>query len=81
VRHGLDDVSLIELFAWMKRHSRPGWLAARFIASATTMAAQYCRGIGNAPKSAEVVAALQARAGHPSALVREHVAWALVQLL
>jgi epoxyqueuosine reductase len=34
-------------------------------------------GLGNAPKSAAAVAALRARARHPSALVREHVAWAL----
>jgi len=34
-------------------------------------------GLGNAPTSADVVAALRARADHPSALVREHVLWAL----
>jgi epoxyqueuosine reductase len=34
-------------------------------------------GLGNAPTSEEVVAALEARAHDPSALVREHVAWAL----
>jgi epoxyqueuosine reductase len=33
--------------------------------------------LGNAPTSPEVVAALRARAAEPSALVREHVAWAL----
>src|SRR6266404_1668960 len=34
-------------------------------------------GLGNAPTSAAVVAALEARRDHPSALVRSHVAWAL----
>jgi epoxyqueuosine reductase len=34
-------------------------------------------GLGNAPTTAEVVAALRARADHPSALIREHVRWAL----
>ena len=34
-------------------------------------------GLGNAPTSLPVVAALRARADHPSALVREHVHWAL----
>ena len=34
-------------------------------------------GLGNAPGTPEVVAALRARADHPSALVREHVQWAL----
>ena len=35
--------------------------------------------LGNAPKSAEVCDALKARADHPSAVVREHVAWALAK--
>jgi len=34
-------------------------------------------GLGNAPASVRVVAALRARLDHPSALVREHVRWAL----
>jgi epoxyqueuosine reductase len=37
--------------------------------------------LGNAPTSAAVVGALRARAGHPSTLVREHVAWALARHL
>jgi epoxyqueuosine reductase len=35
--------------------------------------------LGNAPTSAEVVAALRSRADDASALVREHVAWALAR--
>ena len=35
--------------------------------------------LGNAPPSAAVNQALQSRAGHSSALVREHVAWAMAQ--
>jgi epoxyqueuosine reductase len=35
--------------------------------------------LGNAASSAPVIAALQARREHPSALVREHVDWALEQ--
>jgi epoxyqueuosine reductase len=34
-------------------------------------------GLGNAPTTPAVLAALESRAHHPSALVREHVAWAL----
>ncbi len=80
VRHGLDDVALTELFAWdetafkeklagnaIHRIGHEQWL--RNIAVA----------LGNAPKSAEVLAALQTRVQHPSLLVREHVAWALEQ--
>jgi epoxyqueuosine reductase len=35
--------------------------------------------LGNAPSTPDNVAALGARAGHPSELVREHVAWALAE--
>lgn len=78
IRHGLDDVSLVELFGWdeaefknklsgssIYRIGHEQWL--RNIAVA----------LGNAPKSVAATAALQSRAGHPSDLVREHVAWAL----
>ena len=34
-------------------------------------------GLGNAPRSAAVLSALRERLDHPSALVREHVRWAL----
>ena len=36
--------------------------------------------LGNAEPAAEVIEALEGRRGHPSALVREHVAWALERL-
>jgi epoxyqueuosine reductase len=80
VRHGLDHAQLIDLFAWsetdfldktrgsaIRRIGHERWL--RNIAVA----------LGNAPTSGELIAALTRRAGHPSALVREHVQWALAQ--
>ena len=80
VRNGLDCATLIELFAWdeaqfnerhagsaIRRIGHERWL--RNIAVA----------LGNAPTAPEVIAALQVRANHPSELVREHVAWALMQ--
>ncbi|HEY0232676.1 MAG TPA: tRNA epoxyqueuosine(34) reductase QueG, partial [Dokdonella sp.] len=79
-RHGLDGAALVDLFAWsehdflartegmaIRRTGYEGWL--RNIAVA----------LGNAQRSDRVIAALQSRAGHASALVREHVAWALRQ--
>ncbi|MDD3484678.1 MAG: tRNA epoxyqueuosine(34) reductase QueG, partial [Azovibrio restrictus] len=36
--------------------------------------------LGNGPASPEALHALGQRAEHPSALVREHVAWALLRL-
>ncbi|MFZ2302117.1 MAG: tRNA epoxyqueuosine(34) reductase QueG [Gallionella sp.] len=80
VRHGLDDVSLAELFAWDEAefNSKLAGTAIYRIGYE-----QWLRNIavalGNAPKSAAVIAALQSRTGHPSEMVREHVAWALAR--
>jgi epoxyqueuosine reductase len=80
VRNGLDAATLVELFAWteeefdrrlegsaIRRIGHERWL--RNIAVA----------LGNAPYSGAVVEALRWHAAHPSALVREHVAWALAR--
>ena len=80
-RHGLDRAPLTELFAWdeadfarytegsaIRRLGHERWL--RNVAVA----------LGNAPATAAVVDALRARREHPSALVREHVGWALDRL-
>jgi epoxyqueuosine reductase len=80
VRHGLDRAALVEVFAWseaeflektrgsaIRRIGFERWL--RNVAVA----------LGNAPTSPEVIAALESRSDAPSALVREHVAWALAQ--
>jgi epoxyqueuosine reductase len=79
-RHGLDTAGLIELFGWeeaqfleymrgsaIRRIGHDCWL--RNIAVA----------LGNAPRSEGAIAALRGRSDHPSALVREHVAWALAR--
>jgi len=73
-------VALVELFAWDETT-----FAARLAGSAIHRIGheRWLRnlavGLGNAGSSPEIIAALQARADHPSALVREHVAWALAQ--
>lgn len=77
-RHGLDASALADLFAWsaadfeqrlqgspIRRIGHERWL--RNIAVA----------LGNAPATPAVLAALQSRSDDASALVREHVAWAL----
>ena len=79
-RHGLDDSKLTELFSWgrtefdqrtrgspLRRIGYERWL--RNIAV----------GLGNAPSTPAVKAALERRRDHASALVREHVSWALTQ--
>ncbi|HEX7982328.1 MAG TPA: tRNA epoxyqueuosine(34) reductase QueG [Duganella sp.] len=82
-RHGLGDASMVELFAWseeefnrkmegspIRRIGHERWLRNLAV------------GLGNAAAAgargdAAIVAALTARREHPSALVREHVEWAL----
>jgi epoxyqueuosine reductase len=79
-RHGLDDPDLVNLFSKsgsefdaltegsaLRRVSYEQWL--RNIAVA----------MGNAPFDRGIVRALQNRRDHPSALVREHVEWALAR--
>ncbi|MCD6048244.1 MAG: queG [Gammaproteobacteria bacterium] len=77
-RHGLLDSDLLELFQWseeeflqktegsaIRRIGYESWL--RNIAIA----------LGNAPSSKEITQALQAKLSYPSAIVQEHVLWAL----
>lgn len=80
-RHGLDQPQLIELFLWseeeflrntegsaIRRLGHERWLRNLAVA------------LGNDTPSEAVIAALRNRRQHPSALVREHVEWALARL-
>ena len=77
-RHHLDNVELAALFRWdeteflsrtegspLRRAGYERWLRNLAV------------GLGNAPSTLTVLEALRARREDPSALVREHVAWAL----
>jgi epoxyqueuosine reductase len=77
-RKDLDAGDLVELFEWdektflertegnpIRRTGYERWLRNLAVA------------LGNAPTSDRVIAALEARRDHDSALVREHVGWAL----
>ncbi len=79
-RHGLDNAELAELFRWseeeflsrtegspLRRAGYERWLRNLAV------------GLGNAPSSIPVLEALNLRREHPSALVREHVEWALAR--
>jgi epoxyqueuosine reductase len=80
-RHGLGQASLLDLF---------GWTEAEFLARTEGSAIRrigherWLRNIavalGNGPPTDAAIAALRVRLGHPSALVREHVTWALHRL-
>ena len=80
VRNGLDCAELVELFSWSEEEFR-----SRMAGSAIARIGyeRWLRnlavGLGNAPRSASAIAALRSRARNGSALVREHVAWALAR--
>ena len=80
VRHGLDAARLAELFAWTEQEflSRTEGSAIRRIGYERWLR-NIAVALGNAPSSPETLAALEARRDDPSALVREHVAWALAE--
>lgn len=78
VRNGLDSASLVELFSWSaeefaSRHAGSAILRIGYERWLRNLAVA----LGNAKTTPEVVAALGARKDHESAIVREHVRWAL----
>lgn len=78
VRHGLDDVTLVTLFAWDEETFKQNMAgSAIYRIGYEQWLRNIAVGLGNAPTSVEVTSALQARAEDASALVREHVRWAL----
>jgi epoxyqueuosine reductase len=80
VRNGLDRARLVELFSWTEAEfgARMAGSPIRRIGHERWLR-NLAVGLGNAPPAPEVERALLARADHRSALVREHVAWALAR--
>lgn len=80
VRHGLDQATLIDLFAWSERdfNDRLAGSPIRRIGYERWLR-NLAVGLGNAGSGADVIAALELRRDDASALVREHVAWALAR--
>jgi epoxyqueuosine reductase len=80
VRNGLDNATLVELFGWSEAqfHERLAGSAIHRIGYERWLR-NLAIGLGNAPRSVEVVAALKARADAGSGLVRAHVLWAIAQ--
>jgi epoxyqueuosine reductase len=79
-RHGLDTPRLLELFNWdeetflrktegsaIRRIGHERWLRNCAVT------------LGNAPYNEAIVTTLKTRRTHPSAVVREHVEWALAR--
>jgi len=80
VRNGLDSARLVDLFAWTREEfeARTAGSAIRRIGHERWLR-NIAVALGNAPASPEVVSALNSRRIDPSALVRDHVEWALAQ--
>jgi epoxyqueuosine reductase len=80
VRNGLDSTDLVTCFGWTE-----GEFKQRMAGSAIYRIGyiQWLRnvalGLGNAPTSPEVIAALTARLQEENEMLREHVIWALDQ--
>ena len=77
-RHGLDAARLAQLFAWTEAEflARTEGSAIRRIGYQRWLR-NIAVALGNAPSTPANLAALAARRGDPSELVREHVTWAL----
>ncbi len=80
VRHSLDSSTLVELFGWSEEE-----FTSRMAGSPIYRIGYECWlrniavALGNAPTNAEVLCSLNNRVNHGSALVKEHVQWALAQ--
>ena len=81
VRHNLDRATLCELFLWSEEEflTRTQGSAIRRIGYLRWLR-NIAVALGNGPPSEAAERALVARLSHPSALVQEHVSWALERL-
>ena len=79
-RHGLDAAELIDLFQWTEPQflKRTEGSAIRRIGHACWLR-NIAVALGNADTSGAVIKALKDRLHHSSAMVREHVEWALAR--
>jgi epoxyqueuosine reductase len=77
-RHGLDSPRLVDLFAWTEKQflERTSGSAIRRIGY-ERWSRNIAIALGNSPRTAEVVTALESRREDPSEVVRESVRWAL----
>lgn len=78
VRHGLDNISLVELFAWDETTFKTKMAgSAIYRIGYEQWLRNLAVGLGNAPSTPEVIAALTSRLNTTSALLNEHIEWAL----
>jgi len=78
VRHGLDAARLTELFAWTEAQFEERMRgSAIYRIGYEKWSRNIAIALGNAPASEGVIRALEQRREGASALVREHIDWAL----
>lgn len=79
-RHNLDQAKLVDLFAWTQEEflQNTEGSAIRRIGYECWLR-NIAVGLGNAETSDEIISALNARKNDASALVKEHVEWAISQ--
>lgn len=77
-RHQLDDRHLTDLFLWSEEEylTRTEGSAIRRIGYERWLR-NLAIGLGNAPKSAAIIHALEQRLAFPSEMVQEHIQWAI----
>jgi epoxyqueuosine reductase len=79
-RHGLDNSTLLSLFAWSEDdflHNTTGSAIRRI--GYVRWLRNIAVALGNAPRDPAILRALSQRLDHPSSLVVEHVEWAVLR--
>lgn len=78
VRHQLDDISLVELFAWDEYTFRKNFSGSAILRIGhERWLRNLAVALGNATSSVSVIQTLKSREHDQSPIVREHVTWAL----
>ena len=85
MRNGLDDVTLLELFSWsaedfnqrlegspIRRIGHERWLRNIAVALGNALT-----NVATKDAAKRIIASLEKRKDHPSAMLREHILWAL----
>jgi epoxyqueuosine reductase len=80
VRNGLDDISLVECFAWSEAEFTQKMVgSAIYRIGYTQWLRNIAVGLGNAPSTHAVIRSLKSRENDENEMLREHVKWALQQ--
>jgi epoxyqueuosine reductase len=80
VKNGLDNISLVECFTWTEAQFKQNLAgSAIYRIGYEQWLRNIAVGLGNASTSPEIVDVLQSRMNFASALLQEHIGWALAQ--